>query len=190
MIRRAFVALPLCPRLLDRLEQAGADLDRRLQRPPPLRWLPRESLHLTLAFLGRVEDPAQAALARGLRDAAAGVAPFDYQVPALTGFPSVARPRLVAAVVAPCRSLEALAGEVRAAATGAGLATERRPFRGHITVARPRGRRLRLPREPVAVDAGCRARELVLYRSDLRPEGAVHTPLECYPLQPAPPAPE
>ncbi len=191
MVPRAFVALPLCTGLLDSLQRAAAELEQRLHYAPALRWLPRGSLHLTLAFLGRLEDDALAALARGLRQAAAGTPPFDYRVSSLAGFPSVARPRLVAAVVAPCRPLESLARAVRGAATDAGLAVERRPFRGHITVARPRGRRLRLPREPVPVEAACRARELVLYRSDLRPEGAVHTALERYPLQPAaPPAPE
>ncbi|HYW92308.1 MAG TPA: RNA 2',3'-cyclic phosphodiesterase [Gammaproteobacteria bacterium] len=191
MIPRAFVALPVCAGLLDRLQQAAADLEQRLERPPPLRWLPREALHLTLVFLGRVEDDALAALTRGLREAAADAAPFDYRVPSLAGFPSVARPRVVAAVVAPCRPLEALAEAVRGAAAGAGLEVERRPFRGHITLARARGRRLRLPREPVPVQVACRAWELVLYRSDLRPGGAVHTALERYPLQPAsPPAPE
>ncbi|HYW05225.1 MAG TPA: RNA 2',3'-cyclic phosphodiesterase [Gammaproteobacteria bacterium] len=191
MVPRAFVALPLCAGLLDRLEQAATDLERCLERPSALRWLPRGSLHLTLAFLGRVGDDALLALMRGLREAAADTPAFDYHVPSLTGFPSVARPRVLAAVVGPCRPLETLALAVREAAADAGLPVERRPFRGHVTLARPRARRVCLPREPVPVDAACRARELVLYRSDLRPEGAVHTPLEHYPLQPAAsPAPE
>lgn len=183
MIPRAFVALPLCPELVDGLCAATAELARRLDRPARVRWLPRSMLHLTLSFLGRVDDAQLAAVKEGLERLTATAAPFRYAVPLLTGFPSVARPRVVAAPIAPCPALVELARGVWELAARSGLPVEARPFRGHVTVGRPRGGRLRLPRDPVTVGAACGATELVLYRSDLKPEGAQHSVLERYPLR-------
>src|ERR1700754_702014 len=50
---RLFVALPLPGQVLDEIEEAIAPL-----RPgwPDLRWVRRDLLHLTVAFLGEVDD--------------------------------------------------------------------------------------------------------------------------------------
>jgi 2'-5' RNA ligase len=63
------------------------------------------------------------------------------------------------------------------------VARERRPFQGHLTVAR-----LREPgRVPIARVAGpdrvaVEVREVVLFRSDLRREGARYVPIARLPL--------
>jgi 2'-5' RNA ligase len=76
------------------------------------------------------------------------------------------------------------------AAVAAGFAPDRRAFTPHLTLGRARGRLtpaqgaavrnalagLPLPQTPFTV------REAVLYRSELRPEGAVHTALARAPL--------
>jgi len=63
----------------------------------------------------------------------------------------------------------------------AGFAAESRPFRPHVTLGRWR-ERVRRPAAP-ALDLGPTALgPVVLYRSDLRPQGAVHTPLRAFPL--------
>jgi RNA 2',3'-cyclic 3'-phosphodiesterase len=56
---------------------------------------------------------------------------------------------------------------------------ERRPFWAHVTLARvKRGARAEpLPEEPAAPDEPFTAPELTLYRSTLRPQGAVYDPL-------------
>jgi 2'-5' RNA ligase len=68
-----------------------------------------------------------------------------------------------------------------AAAVAAGFPAEPRAFRPHLTLGRwrDRARRPRLPE----VDLGAFAIvEAVLYRSDLQPGGAVHTPLVHFPF--------
>ena len=63
----------------------------------------------------------------------------------------------------------------------AGFRREDRPFRPHVTLGRwrDRGRRPAAP----ALDLGTtRLGPVILYQSELRPQGAVHTPLREFPL--------
>ena len=95
----------------------------------PERW------HLTLAFLGEVDDPA--ALAPRLGEVCARHAPLDLR---LAGSGTFGRGGPVWVGVEGDRAaLTALAGDVARACRDAGLDVERRPYRPHLTVGR-RGR--------------------------------------------------
>jgi 2'-5' RNA ligase len=108
-----------------------------LARPavPGLRWTSSDQWHITLRFLGSVAHPAPALAAlHRLRD---GVAVARLG-------PSVGRfgDRVLHVPVA---GLEGLAAAVVAATADVGQPPDGRPFFGHITLARPRGRsRVRL----------------------------------------------
>jgi 2'-5' RNA ligase len=76
----------------------------------------------------------------------------------------------------------ALQAACEAAAVAEGFEPETRPFRSHLTLGRWRER---APRPALPdVDLGTLAlRELVLFRSQLRPSGAVYTGIARFPLQ-------
>jgi 2'-5' RNA ligase len=50
---RAFIAVNLSPDVLDKIEQIAMDLNKRMNSVP-IRWVPKENIHLTLKFLGNV----------------------------------------------------------------------------------------------------------------------------------------
>jgi 2'-5' RNA ligase len=119
---RLFVAVWPPPEVLDALA--------RLDRPavPGVRWTRRESRHVTLWFLGEVDDPAPLAAALD----AAPLGPAEAEVgPRVTSFGREV-------LVVPVAGLEGLASAVAEApavrqSVGGGLR-----FRGHITLARAR----------------------------------------------------
>jgi 2'-5' RNA ligase len=108
-----------------------ADVLAALSRPDVagVRWTPPARWHVTLRFLGDVDDPADAAAALA---AAAGsqagppVAEAGPRTEVLGG----------AALVVPVRGLEAVAAAVERATAAIGRRPEARPFRGHLTLAR------------------------------------------------------
>jgi RNA 2',3'-cyclic 3'-phosphodiesterase len=106
-----------------------------LERPdlPAVRWTLPEAWHVTLRFLGRVafdDVPGVAAALRALR----AMAPVVAEVGPATR-------RLGRSVlVLPVSGLGGVAAGVDGALASAGVAPEDRPFRGHLTVARARGR--------------------------------------------------
>ena len=140
---RTFVALALGPELGERVARAVAEvLDARAFRLPYA-----EGLHLTLAFLGDVERARLAGLGSALAGALAGVAAPALRLGGTGAFPSLARARVLWVGVeerATTGRLAACHAAVRVALASAGLAADER-FAPHVTVARPRGARARLP---------------------------------------------
>jgi len=129
---RLFVALLPPPPVLEEVRQL---VDGLRERAPELRWTRPEQWHLTLAFLGQVDERRLPGLAERLsrlqrRHAAFPLAftrggRFDGRV-------------LWAGVSGDLPALRALAGSVAAAARRTGIALEERPYRPHLTLARSR----------------------------------------------------
>ena len=147
-----------------------------------LRRLPRESLHVTLAFLGHRPDEQAGGIAEAVAACAAPVPALGLAEPAWL---PPRRPRVLAVDLVDgegaCSRVQACVSDALAAL---GVYTpEERPFRPHVTVARVRkGARVdtALPEPPDAQTFAARA--LTLYRSHLGRQGARYEPLSRTPL--------
>ncbi len=104
----------------------------------PFRWIEPEAAHLTLQFLGQVDDPVIGAIRAALRVTAARHTPFSVQLRGAGVFPDVHRPAVLWLGVAPCKPLLALQSDVARALAALDFEPERRPFHPHVTVARAR----------------------------------------------------
>ncbi|WP_375392562.1 RNA 2',3'-cyclic phosphodiesterase [uncultured Sphingomonas sp.] len=153
------------------------------------RWQDDEQLHLTLRFVGEVDE-------RTAEDLAAALAQVHAPAPcvALAGVGRFGDARRTAALwagVAPHDGLAGLHRKVDRACVRAGLPPERRAYLPHVTLAR-------LPRSAGAdpaidrwlADAGGLASApfdmtwLILYESRLGRDGARYEPLARWPLEP------
>ena len=175
---RAFLAVEIGEGARRAVAAAAERLAREV-RGREVRWAPPESYHLTLRFLGEISAEQAARVAARVAEAVAPLAPFELRLGELVAFPSLRRPRVLAASVEPEAPLAELARRVEAATLRAGLSPEARAFRPHLTLGRVRDRAhpdLRAA-GPLASEP-FRVAEVVLFRSDLHPEGALHTPLE------------
>ncbi|MBX3025211.1 RNA 2',3'-cyclic phosphodiesterase [bacterium] len=181
---RAFLALEPAPDVRARLAAVTAELARHRAA---VRWARDDQLHVTVKFLGDVEDAALDALRSALAAALAGTAPLAAEVRGLGAFPDLRRPRVLWAGVE-CAALAAIAPAIDAAAAAVGVAPEARPFHAHVTLGRVRdaalGRALRHEIEARAQAAfgACVFRELAAFRSDLRRDGALYTKLWSIPF--------
>jgi 2'-5' RNA ligase len=175
---RAFIALELD----DRVREAMAELQARLRpRLGPIRIVRPEGIHLTLRFLGST-TPTQVETLRPLLAAAASACPpAEVPVTGLGAFPDRGSPRVLWLGLEVPPTIHDLQRACERAALRAGFEKEDRPYKAHLTLGRWRDRAPR-PELP-AVDLGkTRLEELVLFQSQLRPGGAVYTPLERFAL--------
>ena len=148
-----------------------------------------ENFHITLKFLGGVDDARIGAFTDALRAAVEGERAFDLEIVGLGAFPSATRPRVLwAGVAAGLESLTSIAGRVDRAMETQGFAFEERPFSPHVTLGRVREPR-RAPALSDALTAGATQRfghvaidSIALMRSDLSPRGARYTELARLPL--------
>lgn len=123
--------------------EAVEDLDDFLEprrSAAPFRWASSEQLHVTLAFLAKVEERRLDELADRLARAAARRTSFETAIGGGGAFPNVARARVLWAGLdlddAGRTELDRLATGCRAAAGRAGIAVDGQRFRPHVTVAR------------------------------------------------------
>jgi RNA 2',3'-cyclic 3'-phosphodiesterase len=179
---RLFVAVTPPTHALDEL-RAAIDVVRSAH--PQLRWSRPDHWHLTLAFLGAVDDGPRADVTTRLGRAAARHPPMRL---ALQGAGRFGHRVLWTRVAGDVAALRGLAASVQAAARRAGIDVEDRPYRPHLTLARGReGADMRAAVAALAGFAGSTwtARELHLVRSHLGagPERtARYEPVASWPL--------
>jgi len=174
---RLFVALELPTRVRHALAEWR---DATLGAPEGVRPIGRQSLHLTLCFLGWREEREVGPIA-GACEVLHGRGALELALGDAVLLPR-RRPRVLAV------ALEDPDGELAAAQSALASELERggfyepedRPFYGHVTVARA-GRRARIPGTVLLEADPPRVRftasQVVLYRSQLRREGARYEPL-------------
>ena len=178
---RLFIAIELPDDLKRLLGRLRSDI-------PGARWVPTEQIHLTMAFLGEVEESTQERLKGEL--ARIYVPAFQLRFTGIGCFPNPRRPRVVWIGLEPEALLTELAARVREAVLTCGIPQEERPFSPHITLAR-----LKVPsfREiGVLIEQHQKqklppfqVREFKLFESRLTPQGAIHTPLNVFSLSAA-----
>jgi len=132
---RLFVAVNL-PADVRRAAWAGAAPLREARLP--FTWVPPENVHLTVKFLGEVDDARAEQVGAALSTAVAGVRAFTLGVGGYGAFPDSRRPRVVWCGVELHPALELLANDVEHALQPLGFSSELKPFRPHLTLGRAR----------------------------------------------------
>jgi len=177
---RLFVALDLPDEVREQLETLCAGV-------PQMRWVPPENLHITLRFVGSVDNAA----ARDLDDALAAITFPSFEL-SLAGVGAFDEGRVVNTLwvgVPQNEALTRLQGKVEQAVSRAGLNSGRqRKFKPHVSLARGRAafepklqgwltRHALFRTPPFEVDS------FALFSSILNPTGAQYTKEVDYPLE-------
>lgn len=175
---RLFIAIELPDEIKKQLEEMRTDI-------PGSRWVPLEQIHLTLSFLGEVDDTALDLLSGAL--ATINVPGFNLCFSGTGCFPDRRRPRVLWVALEPEPLLNSLAVLVREAVLDCSIPQEERPFSPHITLARlkfpaPREVGAFLDQPQKQKLPAVSVREFALFQSLLTSQGAVHTPVKTFAL--------
>ncbi|MFY9397197.1 MAG: RNA 2',3'-cyclic phosphodiesterase [Desulfomonilia bacterium] len=171
---RTFIAIDLPEDVRAELVSAASALR---QANPSVRWVNPSGMHLTLKFLGDIEESTVGPLSRALDAMALNHVPLRLGVEGLGAFPVTRRARVIwAGLSGDLEALAELAAGVDRACAAFGVRLENRPFKAHITIGRLK--------TPTVVDLNKDLRkkdflatEIVLYQSELLPSGARYTVL-------------
>ncbi len=183
---RLFLAIELHEALRAALDHAIAPLRAA---EPELSWVQAGKLHLTLKFVGEVDEAAAVRLAAAADGVAAGHRPFAMTLGGVGAFPNFRRARVVWMGVESDPRLELLHHDLELACQEAGFQLEGRPFRPHITLARvrtplslDRAKPFARAARRVAYAASDEVRALTLLESAPGPGGAGYRRLHAAPL--------
>lgn len=179
---RLFIAVDLSK---EQKKELGLLQQRSREYLPGVKWAAPEGMHLTLKFLGEVDESVLPAIKAALAESAQGMNPFFFLPGGVGVFPDPRRARVVwAGITEGAEEFAAAASSLEDPLAALGFAKEKRPFTPHLTVGR-----LRYPLEEAlirrflsheAAFKGSRekAAGLVLYESRLDRQGAVYTALD------------
>jgi 2'-5' RNA ligase len=104
---------------------------------PTLRWVDVEGIHLTLAFLGELDDAQLASAIEAVQAAAHSVHPFTYRLTRPGIFGSPRQPRVLwMGIEEKSGALQRLHRSLACELDARGFETEKRPFSPHLTLAR------------------------------------------------------
>jgi 2'-5' RNA ligase len=104
----------------------------------PVKWVAEDALHITLKFLGEVDEARAAAVGAALVPAVAPAKPFELALGGFGVFPDEQRPRVFWLGIERHPALELLANDVERALAPLGFEAELRPFQPHLTIGRAR----------------------------------------------------
>jgi 2'-5' RNA ligase len=174
---RLFMALDIPADIRARLTEY---MERARALASEARWARVEGLHVTLKFIGHVDDAAVEKIKAAL--SAIKATPFEVKFTGVGFFPNPNAGRVFWTGVDGGNSLPKLASTIDAAMEKLGIARETKHYHPHLTLARTNSRPLRglkpLLEEPTPQFGTMTAREFFLYQSQPQKGGSKYTKLE------------
>ncbi len=179
---RAFIAIELPEEVKAWLSSVQSRL--RPEQHPYVKWVSAAGIHLTLKFLGNIDQEKVSPIAKAMAKAAQKVSPFRLEVGGLGAFPNLRRPQVIwVAVRGEVEKLASLHRGIDHSLVALGFPPESRAFTPHLTLGRLRERssteeRRRIGEALLAAKGEevvpFQVAEISLMRSTLTPTGAIY----------------
>lgn len=146
-----------------------------------VKWEKPEKLHITLKFIGNVEQARVQEISLLIEDLVAKYSPFKTMLCEFGGFPRLNRPRVLYVGLSQNKQLANFHRELDRGLSNIGFEREERKFIPHITIGRVKKRigfkkASEISKMAFAID------QVGIIKSELRREGSVYTPLTIFKL--------
>ncbi len=143
----------------------------------PLRWVPPENYHITLAFLGDIEHRDLPRLETIAADVVGRHTRSELMVDGIVWFPSIHKPRLLVALIKQQPALKKLQADLQQQLRLQGFYVDSRRFIPHITLARTKRNQQAKEFQLMSEELKTEMDELVLFQSTLTPSGPHYSAL-------------
>lgn len=177
---RAFIAVDLDDPVIEKVCNVVEILKPRITE---IRWLRKENLHLTLKFLGNIAESQVEPITAALRHPLGLFSPCTISAKGLGVFPDFRRPKILWVGLTGDQLVQ-LAAEIESALMPIGFTPENRAFTPHLTIGRWREGSRPAKNLRQEIDnlndfefGACAVRQIVLFQSVLKPEGASYSEL-------------
>lgn len=137
---RAFLAVEFPTptlRQISTIQQKLAQQLREQQLDHCVRWTPARNVHLTLRFLGEIDETQCTALRQSMPAVVARYAPFSVRIDGVGCFPDMKRPTVIwCGLQGELHTLMQMQEAVASATQRVGIAPEQKRFKPHLTIGR------------------------------------------------------
>ena len=130
---RCFIAIELP----EEVKSALSDIEDELKKTKAdVRWVKPDNIHLTLKFLGNIEEKTTEEIIRKMEDICRRYNPIFLEIKGMGAFPSLKSPRVVWIGIYDNNNLKSLQEEIDRAMESIGFEGEDRAFTAHLTLGR------------------------------------------------------
>lgn len=175
----------------DAIRASAVALQKELAKAgAEVKWVTPESMHVTLLFLGEVDDRELHPVCKAVRAVAAGEPPFSLRVSGVGAFPTARRPKVLwGGVTDGAEPLQRLYSALEEEMLELGCyRAEEREYTPHLTLGRVNtteaGLALapELPKRMAWQGGRVAVEEVLVYSSEMEPAGPVYTVIGRAPL--------
>jgi 2'-5' RNA ligase len=182
---RTFIAIEIPDAIQTKIAQLQEELKPARES---ISWTKAHKIHLTLKFLGEVEETLLPDIIKEVTSVCTTQTPFDFEIKNMGCFPNPRRARVVwVGTDNPGQQLSTLAKNIEDCLIQFGFSKENRKFNPHLTIGRvksPLGESFIETIKAKSFYGGrITAAEIAVIKSDLKPTGAVYTPLAILKLE-------
>jgi len=178
---RSFLAIELPEPILKKIGEVQGDIR---STHAEVRWTNPEKIHLTLKFFGNIEESRIDPIFRSIEEPIRDTLPFSLKVRGVGAFPHLKNPRVIwIGLVEEREILTSFQKQIETQLEKVGFQPENRPFHPHLTLGRMKSSRGkeelvgRMERHKEEEFGDFEVERVVLFKSDLRPSGPIHTPV-------------
>lgn len=177
---RAFIALELAGEIKKELSRLEGELRNT---GAGVKWVTPENIHLTLKFLGDIEEERTEGIKKSLDGISSEEKSFEVNLFKLGAFPALDNPRVVwVGIDKGCAEVEKIAKRIEEDLEKLGFPKEERPFSAHLTLGRiksPKNKSV-LTEKLLTLEVlpkSCTVKSINLFKSTLTPEGPIYETL-------------
>lgn len=178
---RSFIAFELTKEAVESLAATQTGMKRGAEG---VRWVNPAGIHLTINFLGSIPEEHIPLIHRAMMESVAGSSAIELVLTEVDAFPNKFKPRVIwVGLGGDIDRMARIKEKLDNLLQPLGFVPENRPFRLHLTLGRVKNvknvRRLKeaIGRAEVADPTPFMVTKLVLFKSELFPDGARYTPL-------------
>lgn len=178
---RVFVAIELPPEIKDYLAKVQVKLKTA---NADVKWVNPQNIHLTLKFLGEIDEKQLMEISRILEDTARDRSQFHIRLASFGAFPNIKSCRVIwVGIDKGDAETKEIAKDLEREIEKIGIPKEERAFSSHITIGRMRSslnrQKLTQALEKLASDsegfpAESPVTKITLYKSTLTPQGPIY----------------
>lgn len=178
---RTFISIELSDSIKDSLAQAQSHLK---YAGADVKWIEKGNIHLTLKFLGEIDEKKCEEVKITLDKIAGETRPFEISIKDIGAFPKIEFPRVIwVGLDKGAAESKILAEKIDDALSKIGFQKESRPFTAHLTIGRVRSSKNKsalqdkLQTTSLAPGPLSLVLAVILFQSTLTPNGSIYTKL-------------
>ena len=187
---RTFIAVDFSPEIIRKINEIIVYF--KTQTPErAFKWVEPENLHLTIKFLGEVPEKKIEQIKSLIKETLDDFKSFQIGVEKMGMYPNAQKPRVIWLGITGAEPLKDIHKMLESQLQKADIQPDKRSFSPHLTIARIRRNAdvqsvkeigETLSKFRVGSLGTCAVNHIVLYKSELTPQGPIYTPLLSSPL--------